>query len=187
MNNNIILEIAKTLNTKEKYVEAVLKLLSEGATIPFIARYRKELTGAMNEEEIRTINEVYEYQVNLLKRKEDVIRLIEEKGLLDDELKVYNTKSIYRLGFHFRSLFIDLANEIIRKSVNRSINKAKVNENNDTTNPHLKRLNTLNDQIKIRQIQLNKLSKTDPNRDSLKNELDNYIRIRDRIKKEHSL
>lgn len=87
MNNNIILEIAKTLNTKEKYVEAVLKLLSEGATIPFIARYRKELTGAMNEEEIRTINEVYEYQVNLLKRKEDVIRLIEEKGLLDDELK----------------------------------------------------------------------------------------------------
>ena len=58
-----------------------------GNTIPFIARYRKEATGNLNEEEIRKINDVYEYQVNLLKRKEDVIRLIDEKGLLTDELK----------------------------------------------------------------------------------------------------
>ena len=87
MNQDIILEISNNLNIKPKQVETVLNLLSEGNTIPFIARYRKEATGALDEEVIRSINEVYEYQVNLLKRKEDVIRLIDEKGLLTDELK----------------------------------------------------------------------------------------------------
>jgi len=87
MNQDIILEISSNLNITPKQVETVLKLLSEGNTIPFIARYRKEATGALDEEVIRSINEVYEYQVNLLKRKEDVIRLIDEKGLLTDELK----------------------------------------------------------------------------------------------------
>lgn len=87
MNQDIILEISNNLNIKPKQVETVLNLLSEGNTIPFIARYRKEATGALDEEVIRSINEVYEYQVNLLNRKEDVIRLIDEKGLLTDELK----------------------------------------------------------------------------------------------------
>ena len=87
MNQDIIKEIAVKLNVKTKQVESVLNLLSEGNTVPFIARYRKEATGALDEEQIREINEVYEYQVNLLKRKEDVIRLIDEKGLLTDELK----------------------------------------------------------------------------------------------------
>ena len=87
MNDLIIKQIANNLNIKEKQVEVVLSLLSEGNTIPFIARYRKEATGALDEEVIRSINEVYTYQVNLMKRKEDVIRLIDEKGLLTDELK----------------------------------------------------------------------------------------------------
>ncbi len=87
MNQNIIKEIAIELNVKNNQVESVLKLLEDGNTVPFIARYRKEATGALDEEQIRKINEVYEYQVNLLKRKEDVIRLIDEKGLLTDELK----------------------------------------------------------------------------------------------------
>ena len=87
MNQDIIKEIAIELNVKNKQVESVLNLLSEGNTVPFIARYRKEATGAMDEEQIRKINEIYLYQVNLLKRKEDVIRLIDEKGLLTDELK----------------------------------------------------------------------------------------------------
>ena len=87
MNQGIINEIAKDLNITTKQIEATLKLLSEGNTIPFIARYRKEATSNLNEEQIRKISEVYEYQVNLLKRKEDVIRLIEEKGLMTDELK----------------------------------------------------------------------------------------------------
>ena len=87
MNDNIIKEISLNLNIKDEQVRTVLKLLEEGNTIPFIARYRKEATGALDEENIRSINEVYEYQINLLKRKEDVIRLIDEKGLMTDDLK----------------------------------------------------------------------------------------------------
>lgn len=87
MNELIINEIARDLNIKVEQVSTVLTLLEEGNTIPFIARYRKEATGALDEESIRKINEVYEYQVNLLKRKEDVIRLIDEKGMLTDEIK----------------------------------------------------------------------------------------------------
>ena len=87
MNDLIITEIAKDLSITEKQVTTVLTLLSEGNTVPFIARYRKEATGALDEEMIRKINEVYEYQNNLLKRKEDVIRLIDEKGLMTEELK----------------------------------------------------------------------------------------------------
>lgn len=87
MNEELIKEISNKLNIKTKQIEATLKLLEEGATIPFIARYRKEQTGALNEEEIRTINDVYLYEVNLLKRKEDVMRLIAEKELLTPELE----------------------------------------------------------------------------------------------------
>lgn len=87
MNSFIISEIAKELDIKVNQVETVLKLLEDGNTIPFISRYRKEATGALDEEQIRKIDEVYQYQVSLSKRKEDVIRLIEEKGLLTDELK----------------------------------------------------------------------------------------------------
>ena len=87
MNINIIEQIEKELNINKKQIEATLTLLSGGNTVPFIARYRKELTGALDEEQIRKIEEVYLYQENLLKRKEDVIRLIDEKGLLTDELR----------------------------------------------------------------------------------------------------
>ncbi|MEG1647475.1 MAG: Tex family protein [Bacilli bacterium] len=87
MNRNIIKEISLDLNIKDNQVETTLKLLEENNTIPFIARYRKEVTGNLDEEQIRSISEVYLYQVNLLKRKEDVIRLILEKDLLTDELK----------------------------------------------------------------------------------------------------
>lgn len=87
MNEKIIKTIASDLNVKDSQVASALKLLSEGATIPFIARYRKEVTGALDEEQLRKINEVYAYEVNLLERKESVIKLIDEKGLLTDELK----------------------------------------------------------------------------------------------------
>ena len=87
MNEDIIKQISIDLGIKEQQVNVTLNLLMEGNTIPFIARYRKELTGSLDEEQIKSIDEVYQYQVNLLKRKEDVIRLIDEKGLLTDELK----------------------------------------------------------------------------------------------------
>ena len=87
MNNTIINELSDNLQIKKEQITSVLELLSEGATIPFIARYRKDKTGALDEEKIRAIEEKYQYQVNLLKRKEDIIRLIDEKGLLTDEIK----------------------------------------------------------------------------------------------------
>lgn len=62
MNDVIINGIVNDLNIKKESVVATLKLLEEGNTVPFIARYRKEVTGALNEEEIRSINEVYEYK-----------------------------------------------------------------------------------------------------------------------------
>lgn len=87
MNEIIIKQISKDQRIPVSKVEATLKLLQEGATIPFIARYRKEATGNLNEEQINEIYKVYEYQVQLMERKEDVIRLIDEKKMLTEELK----------------------------------------------------------------------------------------------------
>ena len=87
MNEEIIKKVSTLLNIKDSQTIAVIKLLSEGATIPFIARYRKEATGNLNEDEIRTINESYEYQVNLKERKENVIKLIDERKMLTPEIK----------------------------------------------------------------------------------------------------
>ena len=87
MDLELIKQISIENNLNEKKVEIVLQLLEEGNTIPFIARYRKEATGAMDEESIKKIEEAYSYQQNLKKRKEDVIRLIEEKDLMTEELR----------------------------------------------------------------------------------------------------
>lgn len=87
MNTDVVKNLEQQLNINEKRINSVLELLAEGATVPFIARYRKEVTGGLDEEQIRIINESYEYESNLLKRKEDVIRLIDEKGMLTEELK----------------------------------------------------------------------------------------------------
>jgi len=87
MNQDIMNVLASELAVEVWQIENTLTLLEEGCTVPFIARYRKEKTNALNEDQIREISKQYEYQVNLLKRKEDVIRLIDEKGLLTNELK----------------------------------------------------------------------------------------------------
>ena len=84
---NEIKEIAKQLSVEEVQVVNTLKLLEEGNTVPFIARYRKEMTKGLDEEQIRLVYETYTYQINLEKRKEDVLRLIEEQGKLTDEIK----------------------------------------------------------------------------------------------------
>ena len=87
MNDRIISDISDELNITKKQVEVTLEMIKQGNTIPFIARYRKEKTGNLNEEQIKIIGDAYEYQVNLFNRKQDVIRLIDEKGLLTDDLK----------------------------------------------------------------------------------------------------
>ena len=86
MDENIISLIAKELNIAISQVKNTLELLEEGATVPFIARYRKERTKGLDEEQIRVIQENYAYQVNLAKRKEEVLARIETLGKLDDEI-----------------------------------------------------------------------------------------------------
>jgi len=104
MNDNIIEEISKELNVKKLQVSKTLELLQAGNTIPFIARYRKEVTGNLDEEQIRKIAEVYEYELNLLNRKEDIIRLITEKGMMTDELKteIYAAKKLVEVEDIYR-------------------------------------------------------------------------------------
>ena len=87
MNPVIIKQIKETTNISEKQIQTVLNLLDEGNTIPFISRYRKEVTGGLDEEQIFSIHQTWSYQKNLFERKEDVIRLIDEKGMLTDDLK----------------------------------------------------------------------------------------------------
>ena len=87
MNEIVIEELSSELNIKINQIKAVLTLLEEGSTIPFIARYRKEATGALDENQIAKIEEKYRYYNNLMERKETVIRLIDEKGMLTDEIK----------------------------------------------------------------------------------------------------
>jgi protein Tex len=87
MNEIVIGELATELNIKVNQIKVVLELLQNGATIPFIARYRKEATGGLDENEIAKIHEKYEYYNKLMERKETVIRLIDEKGMLTDEIK----------------------------------------------------------------------------------------------------
>lgn len=87
MQEQIIASLSIEHNFTKKQVRKVLNLLEEGNTIPFIARYRKEATGGLNEIAIKEIKDHYDYQVNLLKRKEDVIRLIAEKEMLSPSLK----------------------------------------------------------------------------------------------------
>jgi len=88
MHEQIIKEVRKKVKVSEKQINVVLGLLEEGNTIPFIARYRKEQTGGLDEEEINEIYQLWSYEKNLLERKEDVIRLIDERGMLTDELKL---------------------------------------------------------------------------------------------------
>ena len=84
--NKISQIIAEELNIKEKQVEAAIKLIDEGNTIPFIARYRKEVTGGLSDEVLRDLGERLTYLRNLEKRKEEVVKSIEEQGKLKDEI-----------------------------------------------------------------------------------------------------
>ncbi|MEG0077871.1 Tex family protein [Anaerorhabdus sp.] len=84
---HLIQPIAQELNIGVDQIKNTLKLLEEGSTVPFIARYRKEMTKGLDEEQIQYIQKQYDYQVNLEKRKEDVLRIIETQGKLTEEIK----------------------------------------------------------------------------------------------------
>ena len=75
------------LSLKKEQIEAAVKLLDEGNTVPFIARYRKEVTGSMDDEQLRTLTERLTYLRNLQKRREEVLSLIGEQGKLTPEIE----------------------------------------------------------------------------------------------------
>ena len=87
MEEKIIKQIADELKISTKQINTVLEMLESGDTVPFIARYRKEATGALNEEQIFEIEKQYKYALNLSERKESVLNLIETQGKLTDELR----------------------------------------------------------------------------------------------------
>ena len=78
--------LEKEFQIKREYIDNTIKLIDEGNTIPFIARYRKEMTGEMSDVTLRQLNERLTYLRNLESRKEDVTRIIEEQGKLTEEL-----------------------------------------------------------------------------------------------------
>ena len=84
---DICLKIAQELNIKKTQVEAAVNLIDEGNTIPFISRYRKEVTGALNDEQLRDLHERLQYLRNLEEKKEQVLKSIEDQGALTEELK----------------------------------------------------------------------------------------------------
>ena len=84
---DIILKLKEELNVEKWQVEAAVKLIDEGNTIPFISRYRKEATGSLNDEELRNLHERLGYLRNLEEKKEQVIGSIEEQGKMTEELK----------------------------------------------------------------------------------------------------
>jgi len=87
INEQLLKQVSEQQKVSIAQIQAVLKLIEEGGTVPFIARYRKEVTGGLDEEQIRAIYQEWEYGRKLADRKEDIMRLIEEKGKLTEELK----------------------------------------------------------------------------------------------------
>lgn len=104
MNESLIHWVAKETKVKDSIVSKVIELMDEGNTVPFIARYRKEVTGGLDEVQIKAVADKYEYAVNLNDRKEEVIRLIDEQGKLTEELhqsinaatKLQRVEDLYR-------------------------------------------------------------------------------------------
>ena len=84
---DIVLELSNELNIDKKYVEAVISLLDEGCTVPFIARYRKDVTNSLEDVEIRKLEERLNYLRNLEARKEAILESIESQGKLTPQLK----------------------------------------------------------------------------------------------------
>ncbi len=150
MNAYIIQQIKDSTSISIKQITTVLTLLDEGNTIPFISRYRKEATGGLDEEQIFQIYQTWAYQKNLFERKEDIIRLIDEKGMLTETLKqsiLQSTKlveieDIYR---PFKEKKKTKATEAVRKGLQGLANWAFYFEDKD---PKVEAQAYLNDDVK---------------------------------------
>ncbi|RXK17529.1 Tex family protein [Macrococcus sp. DPC7161] len=146
MEQHILDLIIEKLPFKKDQIKAVLNLLEEKNTVPFIARYRKEVTGGLDEVEIKAIETEYAYMANLQKRKDEVIRSIEGQGLLTDELKqeilaqvkLQRVEDLYR---PFKQKKKTRATEAKRKGLAPLADKILNFENFDIQNEALQYLN----------------------------------------------
>ncbi len=87
MTNDLINLIKEQTTLSTKHIQNIMNLLDEGCTIPFIARYRKDLTGNASDEDLRAFEQVFTYSQKLLKRKEEILNLLEEKNFLNEKIK----------------------------------------------------------------------------------------------------
>lgn len=104
MQEKLLQLVADELSLKLGAVKRTIELLEEGNTVPFIARYRKEQTGGLDETEIKAIQDHWHYAVQLEERKQEVIRLIEQQGKLTEELKneILNATKLQRVEDLYR-------------------------------------------------------------------------------------
>ncbi|USL42758.1 Tex family protein [Priestia megaterium] len=104
LDNQIVQRVSKEVEISQKQVQNVIALVEDGNTVPFIARYRKEQTGALDEVQIRNILDSWNYLMNLEERKEEVLRLIEEQGKLTEELaaQIHQAKKLQQLEDLYR-------------------------------------------------------------------------------------
>lgn len=151
MNNISITFVAKKLKLTEEQVKVVLDLLAEGATIPFIARYRKNATNGLDEEQIAQINDIYVYNVELNKRKEAIINILKEKDLLTEEIenkiKAAETKSeVENIYEPFKVGKKTKASEAIALGL-EPLAKAIMDADNETFSPFKEAEKYLNDKV----------------------------------------
>ncbi|MEI2329744.1 Tex family protein [Priestia megaterium] len=104
LNNQIVQRVSKEVEISQKQVQNVIALVEDGNTVPFIARYRKEQTGALDEVQIRNILDSWNYLMNLEERKEEVLRLIKEQGKLTEELaaQIHQAKKLQQVEDVYR-------------------------------------------------------------------------------------
>lgn len=187
--------IAEELKISVKQVENTLNLLAEGNTVPFIARYRKEMTHNLDEEAIDVIQKEYEYLQNLKKRKEDVIRLIETQGKLTDEIKeavmacnkLNEVEDIYR---PYRQKRKTRATEAIRKGLKPFseyiLNLKATNIEKEASKYLNDEVETIQDAIDGAKDIIAEVISDDPNvRQKIRSSIEGYAYIVTKVKKEH--
>lgn len=189
----MIESLSRKLNLKQSQIETVLSLLEDGNTVPFIARYRKEMTGSLDEEQIREIDTEYQKAANLQKRKEEVLRLIEERATLTPELQkeiedATTLKQVEELFLPYKEKKKTRATEAIRKGL------APLAELLMSKDANLARATEfLNDEVKsveealsgASDIVAEQVSDSAKNREILREAILKYAMIETKVKKKH--
>ncbi len=193
--NNSIKNVSHQLNITSEQVKKVLELIGEGSTVPFIARYRKEITGGLDEEQIEKINTIYIYDVELTKRKDAIKKILEESGLLTDEIskKINNVLTKAKLEAIYEPFKIGKktkATEAIALGL-EPLAKSIFSETDTNFNPYREARKYLNDKVKDEDFAIEQASliiaqyiSTDINaRELVKDQIRGYGIIKTKLKR----